>query len=676
MRQFILLSTLLIIVAVCRQPVAAPLNPAQPGALILAQLRGQNTFTLDAVKQEIVSLKNDKSYSHLFAKLRLEDLEASPALLNALADKRNLTAALTQLIQAQPDQAKALIRAAFVLFPLDRYETYRALLSQDIVAKGKLRQWASAVGMLTTPLYPAEQFDAKGVLVAPLIESLSITLAGQPADTRAKVAYRPVDATGATGDWQAAKALSYEPVTGYLTGPVVYLEPATRYALKITLTHADGTRQELTTDATTRPDSPPVDPDKVYHLADIYDGGTLDLSKLNINGNADGWAKIIGDPNLPIVAGEGKKHAINIGDASYVLFENITVRGGRTHSVYAEKAHHIWIDGCDIAQWGREPNIIKDGIAYELEDAQPINYDSALYFRRSGVITVENCQVHDPTPYANDWRAGHPKGPNAFFAHANHPNPAYKGQVILRNNTFTGHPEHRFNDVIEGRKNGEPLGGFVRDSAIYNNTLRYAQDDGIEIDGGQYNVLVYNNDIAHSYTGISAIPSRIGPAFIFNNRVQALGDSTGKQWAAVKLGGLLAGPAGTTHVYHNLLTVGRNGIAASRFQQDSTLLTNAQNNIIVTANDANMVGYGVYDPQRYSGSQFINNFMLNLSSQAPKTKATIQVPYAYSPDKLSRARDFYEAERQAQLPARPGYMINNFSQTSADGEYFLNGVLH
>ncbi len=645
----------------------------QPGTAALEQITQQ--MSLSDIEALVVSLKNDKQYKRMLQKLQADETSAAAEILAALKDTGSLYDATTTLVQQKTADAQKLVRAAMLLFPADRYALYHALLAESTLSENQVKSWASSTGVLTSKLYADEAFDSAGITIEPLMESLSVSIAGQTADTKASVYFRRANASN--GDWQRANDLQWEPVTAHLTGPLVYLQPDTAYELKIRLEQADGSSQTLMRQTSTRAETPPVDPDKVYQLADIYDGGTLDLEALNIEGKPGAWAKIVGDPEHPIVAPDGNKHAIDIGNNSYIYFENIVVKGGRTHSVFAEKAHHIWINQCDISDWGRSPNILKNGVAYELEDAQPINYDSAIYLRQSGVVTVENCHIHDPNALANDWRYGHPKGPNAFFAHANHPNPAYKGQVILRNNVFEGKPEHRFNDVIEGRKNGEPLGGFVRDSAIYGNTLRYANDDGIEIDGGQYNVLVYNNDIAHSYTGVSAIPTRVGPSFIFNNYIHDLGDQTGKQWAAVKLGGLFAGAFGKSHIYHNLITVGRNGIAASRFQEDNTFYTHAQNNIVITQKDANMVGLNVYDPEQFEQTRYVNNYFFNTKKGEPKVEGTITVPYAYPSEvNTKNAESWVNSEGQAMFPASNAYYIPNFSLKNAQQDAYINGLIN
>ncbi|QJR80185.1 right-handed parallel beta-helix repeat-containing protein [Alteromonas pelagimontana] len=659
---------------VSSQTTQAPSFPGQPGNAALQKIEEQQITTVEEATTLVANLAAAKKYSRLMKNLPTADNTQAAELLMQLRSGTPLLQAVNQLVADNPEATRAYVKAAMVLFPLERYEVYRSLKASSEIEAGKLNKWASSAGVLVAETVPVALSNDGSVFIQPLIESASVTLSGVTETTQATLQYR--EAGNSDTPWKSGRELVWEPVNSVLTGPIVYLQPATSYEIKISLKEGDRVTDEISQKFTTRPDKPPFDPAKTYKLADIYRGGTLDLEELNIQGSPDGWVKIVGDENTPIVADEDDKHAIFVGDNSYIYFENITVRGGRVHAVYGENAHHLWINKCDISNWGREPKIMKNGIAFEEEGAGPINYDAGLYFRQSGVITVENCYVHDPVPSANDWSVAHPKGPTAFLAHANHPDPEFKGQIILRNNVFTGAPDHRFNDVIEGRKNAEALGGFVRDSAIYNNILAYANDDGIELDGGQSNVLFYNNDVSHTYTGISAIPVRVGPSFIFNNFIHDLGDQTGKQWAAIKLGGLLTAPMGRAYILHNLITVARNGLTASRFQDDSTFWILAQNNIIVTEKDNNMVGYNVYDPEQFAGSLFINNFMYNVASGEPKVNAVITEPYVYEKlQSLHGVQQVLEAQGSMLLPVCDKYYINNITQLSEDGKNYIYGII-
>ncbi|MCU7556106.1 right-handed parallel beta-helix repeat-containing protein [Alteromonas sp. ASW11-19] len=674
MMRKIIWQALLVTALVCGTPALAQKANAgqkqfaqQPGMQVLDGLEKQRTPNHQQILAHIQKLARSHTFKHLFAPLPDNRRDTAATVLLNMHNGQSLVRAVGSVAKQDSKQTKWAVLAAFALFPLDRYALLRELQGDDRYDQAALRRYANVAGMTVS-----EASDVPDIVSStPLIESVALTVHGQAPDTVANVKYRAQDEQ----EWRQARALEWEPVQQVLTGPIVHLQPNTRYHIQIELQNSGAETAELSHTVTTRPDTPPVDPDNIHRLSDFYQGGTLDIEALGIQGKPGAWAKIVGDPDTPITVSQEDRYAINIGDNSYIYFENVTTRGARVHGVYAENAHHIWFNGCDIADWGRQPNIMKNGRAYELEDAQPINYDSALYFKQSGVITVENCYVHQPTPSANTWEHGHPKGANAFLAYGNHPDPEYKGQIILRNNRFVGEPGHRFNDIIEGRKNGAALGGFVRHSAIYNNTLAYANDDALEIDGGQHNVLVYNNDISHTYTGISAIPARVGPSFIFNNYIHDLGDENGKQWAAIKLGGLVAGPMGKVNLFHNFITVARNGITASRFKDDDTFWVNAQNNIVITEKDSNMVGYNVYDPQAYPGSEFSHNLFYNLALGEAKVTDNI------SQDKggsitvdQQRAMQLAEQSERAWLPANALHYIQGFTQVSADGETLLYGL--
>lgn len=366
---------------------------------------------------------------------------------------------------------------------------------------------------------------------------------------------------------------------------------------------------------TTKPNTPPIDPNKIYYLSEIYSGGQLDLEALNIEGSADGYAKIIGDGPV-IEAGTEVLAAVNIGNNSYVMLENLTIKGGHRYGIFAKKAHHIWIKGCNVSEYGREAVDIRDGIAYSSTTSNsPINYDSGIYLERSGIAVIEECEVHSPNLGANNWAVGHPKGANALQVWAYHDSDAYRGEFIVRNNRFYGSQDHRFNDVIEGRMNTERRGGFVKNSAIHGNYLAYANDDLIEIDGGQQNVLVYDNELIQGYTGISIAPNLLGPSYLFHNFIHNLGDDRGKEWTAIKAGGLMSKPAGQTFIFENFIDVQRNGIAASKVVGDSTFWVNTKNNIIITQNTGSSVGYCIFDKEKFIGSVSSNDLCFNETLQ-------------------------------------------------------------
>ena len=496
--------------------------------------------------------------------------------------------------------------ALFSLYPIDTAKWMKLISIHSELAENEVYESAIAAGLDPSIVFKASAAGFEDT-VTPLINSIGIVIYGQDETSTATVRFRADDEMR----WQKGLNLSWEPVYGSFAGSIVYLNADTTYHIEVQITDPNGEQQEHVFQTKTKPNSPPIDPEKVYYLSDIYSGGQLDLEALNISGSADGYAKIIGDGQV-IEASSDDLAAVNIGAQSYVMLENLTIKGGQRYGIFAKKAHHIWIKGCNVSEFGREAVDIRDGLAYASPTTNsPINYDSGIYLERSGIAVIEECEVHSPNLGANSWQVGHPKGANALQVWAYHDSDAYRGEFIVRNNRFYGAPNHRFNDVIEGRKNFERRGGFVRNSAIYNNYLAYANDDLIEIDGGQQNVLVYGNEMEQGYAGISIAPNMLGPSYIFHNHIHNLGDETGKEWTAIKAGGLISKPAGRTFIFENVLDVDRNGIAASKVNNDTTFWITSQNNIIFTKNTGYAVGYCIFDKEKYIGSTSTNDLCFN-----------------------------------------------------------------
>ena len=496
--------------------------------------------------------------------------------------------------------------ALFSLYPIDTAKWMKLISIHSELSENEVYESAIAAGLDPSIVFKASAAGFEDT-VTPLINSIGIVIYGQDETSTATVRFRADDEMR----WQKGLNLSWEPVYGSFAGSIMYLNADTTYHIEVQITDPNGEQQEHVFQTKTKPNSPPIDPEKVYYLSDIYSGGQLDLEALNISGSADGYAKIIGDGQV-IEASSDDLAAVNIGAQSYVMLENLTIKGGQRYGIFAKKAHHIWIKGCNVSEFGREAVDIRDGLAYASPTTNsPINYDSGIYLERSGIAVIEECEVNSPNLGANSWQVGHPKGANALQVWAYHDSDAYRGEFIVRNNRFYGAPNHRFNDVIEGRKNFERRGGFVRNSAIYNNYLAYANDDLIEIDGGQQNVLVYGNEMEQGYAGISIAPNMLGPSYIFHNHIHNLGDETGKEWTAIKAGGLISKPAGRTFIFENVLDVDRNGIAASKVNNDTTFWITSQNNIIFTKNTGYAVGYCIFDKEKYIGSTSTNDLCFN-----------------------------------------------------------------
>ncbi len=554
--------------------------------------------------------------------------------------------------------SSAEVTALFALFPLDTAKWMKKVSTHSMLSKNEIYESAIAAGLDPSIVFAASASGFSDT-ATPLINSIGIVIYGQDEDSVATVQFKAHNET----NWQKGLDLSWEPIYGSYAGSLVYLEADTTYDIQVQITNVNGDIAEHTFQSKTKANTPPVDPSKIYYLSEIYSGGQLDLEALNIEGSVNGYAKIIGDGPI-IDAGSDVLSAVNIGNNSYVMLENLTIRGGQRYGILAQKAHHIWIKGCNISGYGREAVDIRNGKAYSSPtSSSPINYDSGIYLERSGIAVIEECEIHSPNLGANNWSVGHPKGANALQVWAYHDSDEYRGEFIVRNNRFYGAPNHRFNDVIEGRMNFERRGGFVRNSAIYGNYLAYANDDLIEIDGGQQNVLVYNNEMEQGYAGVSVAPNMLGPSYIFHNHIHNLGDDRGKEWTAIKAGGLMSKPGGRTYVFENFIDVNRNGIASSGVNGDSTFWITSQNNIIFTKYKNNNVGYCILDKEKYIGSSSINDLCYNEAAMDSRYDFDLDnlVEHPYSDD-----YEYIEQLKSTDAPkleVQEEFRIPNFSPT-------------
>jgi hypothetical protein len=630
----------------------------QPGDYFANQIKKQK---LSRQKEVVAMLQQPEYQSQKIHAYLIKNPQDTAKLLLTISRLEDVSQAIIQLAKTPSDKNEKWVVLALKLYPIDAYRILEHLYIDSELEESTLESAALIAGLEPSRIFTATATSDLEYRVVPLIHSASLTVYNQYEDTNTRLWFKHSTST----EWLPALALQWEPIRGALSGSIVRLEPDTGYDIK--LEYLDNTQviEERFYNFKTRPNSPPINPDKIYYLSDIYNGGQLNLTELGIEGTEDGWALIIGD-GPEIIAAEDDKAAIDIGSQSYIKFENITVKGGKRFGFYAVKAHHIWINGCDVSEYGQLGEDMRNGVAYvDTESTNPINYDSGIYLERTGIVTVENCEIHSPKGKANHWGDGHPNGPNAMLIWAYHPTEEYQGQYIIRNNRFYGTPDHRFNDVIEGRMNFRRDGAFGRDSAIYNNYLAYANDDLIEMDGGQSNVLFYDNELTQGYCGVSTAPNMIGPSYVFHNYIHDLGDERGKEWTAIKMGGLISRPAGITNLFENLIVTNRNGVAASRVDSDDTFWLNAQNNIIITRKNNNMQGYGIYDREYYEGSVFKNNLLFNTVQNTPKVQAIIgddfYHPWSEQADKIDKIINSVSAFN---LETEARFIIPNFSSST------------
>ncbi|EPJ56257.1 MAG: hypothetical protein OFPI_00470 [Osedax symbiont Rs2] len=531
------------------------------------------------------------------------------ALSSCASDKSPLDYYLIQAqlhtISVLPEEQQSIkIIALLDSNPIYSYEIVKYLLRSKIVPNGTIKRIVKQKNISINQI--SSNVGASPVVITPLFHSASITINPVILAPHYYLQYKQKG----NMDWKPSLKFYHDSISDSFTTSIFSLIENTDYEIRIS---KDKQFNQSMSYIFTTKTIPHFSDNNTFLLSNIYHGGTLDLVKLDISGSKNNWVRIIGDKNTVISTTDSSNSAINIGSNSYIYFENITINGGGRNAISSNKSHHLWFNGCNISNWGRKAHHYRGGKAYaEVNSDKAINYDSAFSLIRTGVVTIENCLVYSPRTKANAWKNGHPKGANAVLVDASHPIPAFQGQIVIRENRFFGTDKHRFNDIIESRRNGSPYGGFVRDSAIYNNYLAFSNDDIIEIDGSQSNILVYNNEIEQGFVGISAIPNRRGPSFIFNNHIHNLGDQYNNSWAAIKLGGLVSRPAGKVFIFNNLIISDSNGIASAKFGNDSTFWLEAWSNIIiVNGYKKNFFGYSVLEKSPFFINKYHNNLVFN-----------------------------------------------------------------
>ncbi|MCL2743154.1 MAG: hypothetical protein FWE67_04815 [Planctomycetaceae bacterium] len=226
--------------------------------------------------------------------------------------------------------------------------------------------------------------------------------------------------------------------------------------------------------------------------------------------------------------------AIVLNGAKYIILENLTVEGGKRHGILVDNCDFVRILNCDISGWGRTGKQRFDNAdrcGQYLDDAgKTINLDGGVQIRKSAATVVERCYIHDPRGRANSWVFSHPTGPEAVVVEYT------RGGNVIRWNDFVGSDEHRWNDVIECVSNSSPIGGFYRDSDIIGNFLAFANDDGIELEGGGINLRFVGNKVEGVLCGISFGANMVGPQYAVGNLIVNLSDEGARRFAFLKNG--------------------------------------------------------------------------------------------------------------------------------------------
>jgi hypothetical protein len=363
--------------------------------------------------------------------------------------------------------------------------------------------WAmTASAALALAQEPARPTTSKMVAtVVPTFHCLGVYWSpeGGQADRKVLVKFRET----AERTWHDGLPMRYNPVKtpeckGDYRGSIVNLKPGTSYQIALTL---EGTDIHTSLEAATWSETFPV----ISTVKCESGAGTLAVKK---SGMPQGYVLYDG---VHCVIDCANKADLGISvDASYVILRGFTIKNVRQHGIRINSGHHIVIEGCDISRWGSEE---ENGFGFEM---QACVYSNQKDLRN---VVIQRCRFHHPSWDSNSWAENHFKARNS--RHPDGPQTIVfwecDGNNVIRYNECWSDKDHYYNDVIGGAKNGSYRGFPGPDSDIYCNYFADCWDDGIESEGGNQNVRIWNNYIENAMMMIGNAATSIGPLYIWRN---------------------------------------------------------------------------------------------------------------------------------------------------------------
>ncbi|MBI5383462.1 MAG: right-handed parallel beta-helix repeat-containing protein [Verrucomicrobia bacterium] len=366
---------------------------------------------------------------------------------------------------------------------------------------------------------------------------------GGAADKEVQVRYRRQGAS----DWKEALPMRFNPIpntdedlTDY-RGSIVHLTPATTYEVQLTLT---GTQTTANLTATTWREEFPV--------GETIRVGDRD-TPLAITNSGTPTAWRVYDGRGAIINVRHQHDSCITINASNVIVRGFTLKGAGAATntttkpigaIRLEGGHDVVIEDCDVSDWGRlNP---KTGFG--------VNYDSAIYSRSAPLkrLIVQRCKLHHPTCDGSNWHEPtyptHSMGPQCitlFDTAGNH---------VIRYNECWSDLEHMYNDIIGGGSNGSFRGSPGHDSDIYGNFVSHCWDDGLEVEGGNRNVRVWDNYITQTLIAIGNAATSIGPLYLWRNvtvRHQAQPGAPGYHFLKMGFAGSEDWMTGHMYIFHN-----------------------------------------------------------------------------------------------------------------------------
>ena len=319
--------------------------------------------------------------------------------------------------------------------------------------------------------------------------------------------------------WREALApLFFSPNRNY-RGSIVKLEEDTVYEVRMLADGKEAVKGEVRTWATKVPIAETVEIDPAAAEFPI---------RIDRKGKADGWIRYVPKDGKTLVNGKYEQTFV-IKGAAYVILDGFTIVGGKSGgSISIDDSKGVRILNCELSGWGPggPPQWGKQrGLCFENGN----NVQNGAIRLGSGVseVTIERCFIHSPRGRAHSWRYSHPYGPEAVQVHR-------PSSTVIRWCDFVGCDSRRYEDCVKCAGNGGFDTGLNRNSDVCGCFLFGANDDCIELDGGQQNVRCYRNRFEEGLMGVSVQFNQTSPSYVFENAFTGLGTEFGNKVSSVK----------------------------------------------------------------------------------------------------------------------------------------------
>jgi len=313
--------------------------------------------------------------------------------------------------------------------------------------------------------------------------------------------------------WRDGLSMRYNPVEtpeckADYRGSIVNLNPGTLYEIAL---HLDNTEVKTRINTATWSEQFPV--------SSVVTGENRN-NTLNVKQSGTPHGYVLYDGTGCTIDTLNKDDVGIAVNANYVILRGFTIRNVKEHGIRLFKGHHIVIEDCDISQWGSES-----------EQGWGKDYQAGVFSNQRDLraVVIQRCKLHHPTWDTNSWaqkhgKSTHPSGPQTVVFWES------EGNHVIRYNECWSDKDHYFNDGMGAGYNGGFRGFPGADSDIYGNTIANCWDDGIEAEGGDQNVRLWNNYIEDVLIPIANAAASIGPLYAWRNVSGRCYSPPGSSW--------------------------------------------------------------------------------------------------------------------------------------------------